>query len=513
MLKDKEIFAHLAQGESQRHIAVALHVSRNPVAKVAAAARHLPLPPTGWKKLAEPELHQQLFPDTATEPVPVIPDFRYIHRELLRRGVTLKLLWEEYVDSCRQSHQIYFRYSQFCKRYRDHVEQNNLTMHIRHKPGDRIMVDWTGTKIPLGNPVSSKHCFAYLFVAILPFSMYCYAEAMPDMKLPSWIKAHIHAFQFFGGISRLLVCDNLKTGVTRNSKYDDPILNATYKEMAEHYHTALLPARVLAPRDKAAVEGTVGDLTTFIIARLRNDTFLTLCDLNRAIARQLLAFNERPFEKREGSRSSVFQEEESSFLQPLPSIPFEYADWKTVTVSLDYHICIDHQYYSVPFQLVRKRVEVCISSTLVEVYYRKERVAIHQRLFGCRHQYSTLPEHMPPNHQLYGLWDGNRFRRWSEKIGPAIKTVIEERLRAYEVEEQAYKSCIAMLKLAETYTAMRLENACKLALQENPAPSYSYLKNILVQGLDKEAEQPSKPRKAHAFLRGAAYYGGSSHEE
>ena len=283
--------------------------------------------------------------------------------------------------------------------------------------------------------------------------------------------------------------------------------------MAEHYHTALLPARVLAPRDKAAVEGTVGDLTTSIIAKLRNDTFLTLRDLNRAIVHRLRAFNERPFEKREGSRSSVFQEEEISFLQPLPSVPFEYADWKTVTVSLDYHICIDHQYYSVPFQLVRKRVEVRITSTLVEVYYRKERVAIHQRLFGRRHQYATLPEHMPPNHQLYGLWDGNRFRRWAEKIGPAIKAVIEARLHAYEVEEQAYKSCIAMLKLAETYTDKRLENACKLALKRDPAPGYSYLKNILAQGLDIEAEQASKPRKAHAFLRGAAYYGGGSHEE
>lgn len=421
MSKDKEILVYLVQGESQRHIAAALHVSRNTVAKVAAAAKHLSLSSTEWQELAEPELHQKLFPASASEPVPVMPDFCYIHRELLRSGVTLKLLWEEYVDSCRQNHQLYFRYSQFCKRYRNHVEQNHLTMHIRHKPDDRIVVDWTGTKIPLGNPASSKRCSAYLFVAVLPFSIYCYAESMSDMKLPSWIKAHIHAFHFFGGVSRLLVCDNLKTGVTRNAKYGDPILNATYKELAEHYHTALLPARVLAPRDKAAVEGTVGDLTTSIIAKLRNDTFLTLRDLNRAIVHRLRAFNERPFEKREGSRSSVFQEEEISFLQPLP--PLGRKDWS------------------------------CYQGS----------------------------------HQA--------------------------RLHAYEVEEQAYKSCIAMLKLAETYTDKRLENACKLALKKDPAPGYSYLKNILAQGLDIEAGQASKPRKAHAFLRGATYYGGGSHEE
>lgn len=173
MSQDKEILAHLARGESQRHIAAGLHVSRNTVAKVAAAAKRLSLSPSAWETLSETELHQQIFPTSAATSVPIIPNYKYIHRELLRSGVTLKLLWEEYVDNCRQGNQLYFRYSQFCKRYRDHVEQNNLTMHIRHKPGDRLMVDWTGTKILLGSPASSHRCFAYLFVAVLPFSMYC----------------------------------------------------------------------------------------------------------------------------------------------------------------------------------------------------------------------------------------------------------------------------------------------------------------------------------------------------
>lgn len=512
MSKDKEILVHLARGESQRHIAGALHVSRNTVAKIVAAAKRLGLQSADWKQLSEEALHQELFPKQVKVSVPLMPDFNYIHRELLRNGVTLKLLWEEYVDSCRQGNQPYFRYSQFCKRYRDHVEQHNLTMHIRHKPGDRLMVDWTGTRILLGNKASSRREYAYLFVAVLPFSMYCYAEAMPDMKLPSWIRAHIHAFQFFGGIPRLLVCDNLKTGVTRHPKYEDPILNPTYKEMAAYYHTALLPARILAPRDKAAVEGTVGDLTTSIIAKLRNETFLTLKDLNHAVAHQLQLFNERPFEKREGSRSSVFQDEESSFLQPLPSSPYEYADWKVFTVGLDYHICVDHQYYSVPFQLVHKKVDVRLTSTLVEIFYHKERVALHQRLMGQRHQYSTQQEHMPPNHQLYGLWDGKRFLRWAENIGPSAKAVIRARLQAYEVEEQAYKSCIALLKLAEAYSNERFEMACALALQKDSSPRYSYLKNILAQNLDQQ-KPAREPGHAHAFLRGAAYYGGVSHEK
>ena len=188
------------------------------------------------------------------------------------------------------------------------------------------MVDWAGTRMYLGNKTSGHTSCAYLFVATLSFSMYCYAEAMPDMKMASWIKAHVHAFNLFGGVARLMVCDNLKTGVICNRKHEDPQLNPVYKELATYYNTALLPARILAPKDKAAVEGTVGNLTTAVIARLRNCTFFTLKEMNRAVAIALQDFNERPFEKREGSRRSVLLEEVQSFLKPLPAVAYEYAE-------------------------------------------------------------------------------------------------------------------------------------------------------------------------------------------
>ena len=343
--------------------------------------------------------------------------------------------------------------------------------------------------------------------------MYCYAEAMPDMKMASWIKAHVHAFNFFGGVARLLVCDNLKTGVISNRKHEDPQLNPVYKEMATYYNTALLPARVLAPKDKAAVEGTVGNLTTAIIARLRNCTFFTLKEMNRAVARALQAFNERTFEKREGSRRSVFLEEELSFLKPLPTVAYEYAEWRQATVALDYHVCIDHQYYSVPFQYVHKKVDVRYNSGVVEVFFKKERIAMHQRLYGKRHQYSTLPEHMPPNHQLYNLWDGKRFLRWAANVGPATQQVIQQRLQAYQVEEQAYKTCIAMLKLADKYTPARLEKVCSLALEKDHAPRYGLILSMLQQDIDIREQKEHEAQAGHVFVRGGAYYGGLNHEK
>ena len=324
-------------------------------------------------------MHKQLFPAEELELQPAMPNFSYIHKELLRNGVTLKLLWEEYVDQYRSSSKPYLCYSQFCKRYRDYVEANNLT--------------------------------------------------------------------------------------------------------------------------------------TAITARLRNSTFLTLKDLNRAVAKELDTFNERPFTKREGSRRSVFLEEEQVYLHPLPTAVYEYADWTKATVSPDYHICVDHQYYSVPYQYVRKKVDVRLTGTAVEVFYQKTRIAMHARLTGKRHQYSTIAEHMPQNHQLYSLWDGKRFLRWAESVGPSTEQVIRHRLQAYQVEEQSYKSCIALLKLAETYTPQRLEQACALALSKDQAPRYNFIHGILQRKLDIKEQDTQKKLSQHAFIRGAAYYGGQYHEK
>ena len=518
MSREHQILHHLSEGKSQRMIAGTLGVSRNTVASVYTAVMRSGRSYPELLQLDETALFQTLFPEKAAEPVLVPPDYEKIHKELLRHGVTLRLLWEEYADACREAKQPPYMYSQFCKRYADYVDQNRLTMHIQHKPGDKLMVDWAGTKLAVYDRYSEASQTCYLFVAVLPFSMYCYAEAFVAMKQEDWITAHIHLYSFLGGSTRLLVSDNLKTGVIQNRKHEDPVFNRSYSELAEHYKTALLPARVLAPKDKAAVEGTVGQLTSRIIAKLRNKRYFNMYDLNQAVFRELKAFNARPFQKKEGSRYSVYTEEELPFMQPLPLFPYEVASWKVATVQLNYHVSFDKQYYSVPYAYARKKVDIRSTDTLIEIYYQGNRICSHKRLHGRMGQYATNPEHMPKNHQLYSEWNADRFKRWASDIGPSAREVVDKLFASYRVEEQAYKGCLSLLKLADRYPSDRLENACRVALMHIQSPRYKNIRLIPEAGQDLPKKQEDVPKddakdiNGFTHLRGASYYGGGRHE-
>ena len=514
MSKEREILQRFHAGASQRNIALGLHVSRNTVAKVIAAYKSSNISWEVMETIDDDELHHRLYPDEMQSTSARMPDYDHVHKELLRPGVTLRLLWDEYVANCRSAGCLCIQYSQFCKLYRDYADRHRLTMHIRHKPGDKMMVDWAGKTLQLHNPETGAVSKAYIFVGTLPFSMYCFAEAFPNMKEESWINANIHMVQFFGGVARLLIPDNLKTGIITNRKHEDPVVNRAYQEFADHYHTAILPARVLAPKDKAAVEGNVGNVTSHIIAKLRNVKFFSMAEMNDAIGELLDGFNAAPFQKREGSRLSVFLEEEAPFLQPLPVLPHEYAQWKQATVQLNYHVSLDGQNYSCPYAYVRKRVDARATHSLVEIFFQGRRIASHSRLYGRKGQYATTTEHMPPNHQLYSEWNGNRFRRWARKVGESAFTVIDKLLLSYRVEEQAYKGCLSLLKLGEKYGATRLELACQEALRQVPVPRYSIVSRILATEQDRKvphAEAP-KPSSKNAFVRGASYYGGDHHE-
>ena len=517
MSKEKQILLLYAEEKSQRRIADTLRVSRNTVAAVIAAAKRAGISASDASSMDDTKLIQMLFPEKSAEPVQVKPDFERIHKELLRHGVTLRLLWEEYIDACREAHQPPYMYSQFCKLYGDYVDRNRLTMHIQHKPGDKLMVDWAGTKLAFYDRYTREETLCYLFVATLPFSMYCYAEACLTMKQEDWINAHVRMYAYFGGATRILVSDNLKTGVVKNKKHDDPVLNRSYQELADHYGTALLPARVLAPKDKAAVEGTVGQLTSRIIAKLRNKQFFSLHELNLDIRKELDVFNDRPFQKKDGSRSSVYQEEELPFMLPLPARPYEFATWKVATVQLNYHIALDSQNYSVPYAYVRKKVDVRYTNSLVEVFYQGNRICSHKRLKGRKGQYDTNPEHMPAGHQLYSDWNSARFKRWADSVGSSTREVIDKMFASYRVEEQAYKGCLSLLKLADKYSTARLENACKVALTHIPSPRYKNIRLILEAGQDRPKEDaPAAEATAcnrYTYLRGAAYYGGGDSNE
>ena len=321
---------------------------------------------------------------------------------------------------------------------------------------------------------------AYLFVSVLPYSGYGYAEACLDEKQEAWINAHVNAYRFFGGVTRILVPDNLKTGVVKNTK-DETVLNRSYREMAEHYGTAVIPARPRTPRDKAFVESSVGVVSTWIIAALRYRQFFSLPELNEAVNEKLYEFNQKPFQKKEGSRAVAF-EEEKPFLLPLPAAPFELAMWKIATAQYNYHISVDKQNYSVPYEYIKQKVDVRLTSHTVEVFFEGNRIASHPRLYGRPNQYNTLETHMPPDHRKYLQWTGDRFLHWAQQTGDNTAAVIRHFLTMYSVEQQGYKACMALLKLTDKYPPERLENACRKALSYTPQPSYKSIQSILKSG-------------------------------
>lgn len=380
-------------------------------------------------------------------------------------------------------------------------------MHIHHKPGEKLEVDWAGTTMALKDNITGGDIPVYIFVSVLPCSGYAYVEGFLSQDQESWTAAHVNAYRYFGGVTRILVPDNLKTGVVKTDWYT-PAINRTYQELAEHYGTAVIPARVRRPKDKSSVEGAVGVTSTWIIAALRNQQFFSLLELNKAVWDKLEAFNAMPFQKKQGCRREAF-EEEREYLLPLPTQPYELAEWKVATVQFNYHVAVLKNYYSVSHEYIKQKVDVRITKNVVEIFYGGNRIASHMRLYGRPEQYSTITEHMPPNHQKYIEWDGDRFRSWARSIGTNTESVVTAILASYKVEQQGYRACMGLLKLADKYSVSRLEAACKRALSYTQNPGYKSIQTILKTGSDKldEENPPSTSSSEHGFTRGAAYYG------
>lgn len=450
----KEILRLSSLEISNKKIAVACACSRTTVLNVLSKAREQSLCWPDVSSWSDQELGRRLFPSTAVAPGYKMPDYEYVHREMGKSGVTLTLLWLEYCDQCRQSGEIPYKSTQFNKYYSDYVVKNKATMHIHRKPGELMEVDWAGTTASVIDTETGGRIPAYIFVAALPYSGYAYVEAFFSQDQESWISAHNNAYRFFGGVARILVPDNLKTGVEKAGR-GDVVINKAYQEMAEHYRTAVIPARVRAPKDKATVEGTVGVISTWILAALRNQQFLSLLELNQAIKEKLLEFLGQPFQKKDGSRAELFSEEKA-YLMALPSRPYELATWKIATAQYNYHVTINGQNYSVPFEYIKRKVDIRMTKAVIEIFYEGSRICSHPRLGGRLGQYSTVEEHMPPEHRKYVTWNGDRFRRWAAKIGPQTCAVVEHMLGAHKVEQQGYKSCLALLRLADKYTPVRL---------------------------------------------------------
>jgi transposase len=508
-----EILRLSAQGISQRGIARSCDCSRNTVSRVLTQAQKQNLE---WNKilnLSDGELYNLLFPVNIQAGSRKVPDCEYIHREMAKSGVTLSLLWNEYCEQCRNHNEIPLKYAQYCNYYRRFAFTTKATMHIIRKPGEQTEVDWAGQTAGIIDRDTGEIIPANIFVAVLSYSQYAFVEAFLRQDLECWIAAHNNAFQFFGGVTRILTPDNLKTGVTQSSWYT-PVINKTYHEMAEHYGMAVIPARIRKPKDKPNAEGTVGVISTWILAALRNQQFFTLTELNAAIRAKLETFNSNPFQKKAGSRLTSFHEEERLALQPLPVSPYELAFWKVAIVQFNYHITVEKMHYSVPYEYIKHQVDVRVTRQVVEVFYQNQRVCSHPRLHGREGQYSTVTEHMPNDHQQYVKWNGERFITWAEKVGPQTAIAVKAILASHKIEEQGYRSCMALLKLADRYSIPRVEAACARALSYTPNPSYKNITTILKSGQDRldnppPVDPPSGPDSDnHGFTRGADYYGG-----
>ena len=506
MVNYREILRLKSLNYSNVSVANSCGSSRNTVAEVCKLAQDKklcwPIPDT----LSNKDIEQLLYPERGVNEGRKLPDFEYIYNELAKHGVTLSLLWAEYCTQCTQEHTIPYQHTQFNEKYHAYAASKKATLRIKRKPGELMEVDWVGDTHAVYDEATGELVKAYIFVACLPCSLYSYAEAFPDMKSNHWIEAHVHAYAFFEGVTRILVPDNLKTGVIKNTR-NELVLNRSYHEMAEHYGTAIIPARPVSPRDKPNVEGTVGVIETWILAALRNRKFFTFEELNRAIREKLQEFNGKPFQKKKGSRLTAFEEEEKSFLMPLPASPYETAIWSKATIQADYLITVGNCKYSVPYEFIGKKVEIRTTEKSIEVFYHNNRVASHVRRVYSPDPY-YVPEHMPEKHRKYLAYNTDSFLDWAGETGMSTLLVIKNFLHMHKVEQQGYKTCVSLMKLADRYSTERLEKACEKAISYTPSPSLKNISTILKNGQDKVAVKnpPSNASASRGITRGVAYF-------
>jgi transposase len=507
MRKLKEVLRLESLGLSQHQIARSCSISQSTVHEYVSAARaanvEWPLP-EDWD---DRQIEQALFPQ---RPAPEVwrkhpePDWLPIHEELQKnRDLTLALIWQERRESDPEG----YGYSRFCDLYRRWMKKLDLVLRQEHRAGEKMFVDYAGSTIPIYNPQTGAVHEAAVFVAVQGASSYTFAEATAGQDLRNWIGSHIRAFEFFGGVAEVAVPDNLKSAVTHPSYYE-PDLNPTYRDLAEHYGIAIIPARPRKPREKAKVEVGVQVVQRWIVAALRKRKFFSLDEANLAIAELLVRLNQRPFRKRDGNRATLFAQLDRPALKPLPVARFEFGNWKTaIRVDLDYHVELDRHYYSVPHALAQLEVDARYTADTVEVLHRGVRVASHVRSYE-RDEKTTLNEHRPKSHQKYLERTPTRLLEEAQQIGPETGQLAAAILAAKRHPEMGYRSCLGILKLAKTYPAERMEAAARRALLAR-AYSCRSLESILKNQIDKlplPDSPPDPPSVEHDNIRGADYF-------
>lgn len=504
MRKISEIFRQRYElKRSYRDIANSLNISISTISNYMWAANKAgikwPLP----KDLSEEELHAKIFlPTTKQGTKKPLPDWESISKELRKKGVTLQLLWREY----RAIHPNGLGYTWFCNCYREYEKSISPVMRQIHKAGEKTFVDYAGMTVPWIDPSTGEIHEAQIFVGALGASQFMFVEATATQQLPDWIQSHVRMWEYFGGVSEIVVPDNLLSGVTKAHRYD-PDINANYQHLSEHYSFAIVPARVREPKDKAKAENAVGIVTRQILAALRHITFTSIGEINAAIKPRLFALNNQMFQKMKTSRRELFELIDKPALKPLPVERYQYAEWINAKIHIDYHFVFDDHYYCVPYQYIHHGVQIRATSKIVECFYQGKRIAAHIRSH-IRYGYTTLKEHMPPSHLAHAEWSPERMSRWAKKIGPKTSEFIDHMIASRAFPQQAFRACLGLLRLGNQFGEQRLEKACIIALSVG-ATRYQQVESILKNRLDTLShshEQNDSIISDHENIRGSKYF-------
>ena len=516
------IIEKLSDGNmSQRDIASSLNVSRHQISTVNKIIQKNGYTIEDILEMDEKQIDQIFRRDDYSEKNEnskieeyTMPDFEYFSDELLKTKLSYELMYDEYVEMCRLTGGKAYKITQFKFHMKKYLEKKEFSEIMNHFPGDEIEVDWVGDMAHWTHPVTEEVFKGWMFVGVLSFSGLAYAEVFENMKEASWIQAHVNMFEYFGGFTRVLVCDNLKTGVLRHPHDSRPQLQKDYESFGHHYGISIVPARVLQPNDKPLAENTVKFVEDWIIKKLRNAQCYTIKEYNELVRKELDELNRRPFSKKNGSRRSIFEEYEQEYLTPLPPVPYRYYAVKPAAVQSNCAVQYNYNYYSVPYKEVRPRqkLKLHIYSDTLEVWDVKEENILCSHALaakGVKNAYIYKSEHLWKGNSRWGDWNSDRFKRWARQIGPNTYRVIES-LFETPPEQKYYNRAHAILKMAEQYTDARLEMACEMAIVHYGKPTSPQIRNILKNNEDlAEAERRNNQRikqTEKSFVRGADYY-------
>ena len=494
----------VGKGKSTRDCSAVLKVSKSTAAEYVQRFKRSTLTLEDLERLTDHDLERYLCKganmENDTQRV-LFEFFPYVNKELHRHGVTLFILWEEY----RQDRPKGVSYTRFCHYYRLWKAGKDVSMHQHYKAGEKLFVDFTGKRLSITNRDTGEVTEVEVFVAVLGCSHYTYVEAIASQKKRDFISANQNALQFFGGVPKAIVPDCLKSAVIKSDRYE-PEINSSYYDFSKHYHTTILPARALKPKDKSLVENMVKTIYTRIFAPLRNMQFFSITELNEQIWRLLDEHNNKKFQQKESTRKLLFDEVEKEALLPLPATKYQLRDFQKVRVQYNHHVYLkeDKHYYSVPWKYTGKEVLLVYSAALIEVYANHQRIACHKRNIHP-YGYSTQTNHRPKDHQFKEQFGHKEICDWAAKIGTQTSLYITAMIESKNHPEQAYRSCLGVLTLAKKHSNTNLEKACTMG---NQLKTYSskFIRNTLqnrtYRFFKQEPDDTSKVINIHANIRG-----------